>query len=315
MGITGIRKAGNRTAVQRLCRNHPKMPAEWICVACRSMFCNGCVELRSYSGASLEMCPVCGRRCLSLADVPKIKARKPAVLPARPFAQELAAALAYPLRLRNLPFLFGYPLIWLIVSVFVAGSVYDLSIAAIGALAAVVFGGYICLLLLNILYDSAHGRDNPIDLPDLTEIGSVLSSLVWFAWATAVCLAPAAVYYLAVAGVQGYDDPLIYLLAGAGFLYLPMALLAVVVCESPMALQPGRVFAAIAKAPGEYAVTAAMMLAAMVLLALAIWATVTSVVYALPLLLVHFHLVMTTMRLTGRLYVAKRDQFAWFNEE
>ena len=44
------------------CKNHPEIPAKWVCEVCHNSFCDDCIKVRSFGSDRVEICNECGGR-------------------------------------------------------------------------------------------------------------------------------------------------------------------------------------------------------------------------------------------------------------
>jgi hypothetical protein len=127
-----------------------------------------------------------------------------------------------------------------------------------------------------------------------------------------VCLAPVCLYIL-LAPVRTIW--LIWTLWAAGMLYLPMALLALAIYDTLLALNPMLILPSILRVPLEYAAACLVLgLLALGSIAAEHWLRDNAYVPVLAPIVAEFLLLYTltvVMRVAGLLYYAKKDSLSW----
>ena len=127
-----------------------------------------------------------------------------------------------------------------------------------------------------------------------------------------VCLAPVCLYIL-LAPVHA--DWLVWALCAAGMLYLPMALLALAIYDTVLALNPMLILPSILRVPLEYAATCLVLgLLALGSFAAKHWLRDNAYVPVLAPIVAEFLLLYTltvVMRVAGLLYYAEKDRLSW----
>jgi hypothetical protein len=229
------------------CKFHPAMAARFECPNCKHYFCDACVATRGASGQQ-KFCRHCGSECVPVT-VQYHEVRE------QTFSERLAGAFAYPLR--------GAGVIILVVGIVLLGLVKcGQALFRFGTMRTLIFGvileifagGYLFTYLQAIVHSTA-AEDR--ELPDLPGIGNFLEDVILpffkLLLLTLFCFAPAA-----AAGVwmlKTHEPTALYLFIGAtafGYLFYPMAFLAVAILDSLAAANPLLVVPSVLKVPGKY---------------------------------------------------------------
>lgn len=204
----------------RACRRHPKERAGWNCASCRADLCPDCVTKQpgGPKGTQVPVCCFCGRTALPIS----VHRRA-----AQPFGRRLWRAFDFPLGSAGIIALLFLGFIRALTSYAGARSLG-------GAGAFILRQGLYWAFVFFIIRSVASGTRR-MGVFGFTDIHSdLIAPAVKGIFSTAILWIPAVVYvYLAadngLVGLLTYPshrDPAVWLLAGLGALYAPMALLA-----------------------------------------------------------------------------------------
>lgn len=295
-----------------VCKVHARILARYACASCGQTFCDLCVNSRREGGGVRKFCRACGGECVPVR-VPLPETRPPAGF------------------FKQLPWVFGYPLMGDGLILLVAGSVVFAVLNA--AAAAAMFGifGLVALLILTvvstgylfnyckrIITSTAEGESEPPDWPDFSDwsedilvpFGQFLA-LVVLAFGPTVILSwwhPFGETYAGAAAIAA---------AVLGALLAPMGMLTLAMFDSVGALNPIALFWSISRVPLPYLVAAAafeLVLAARLVADAAI--AVLLPIPFVPRLLSAFlglYLLLAGMRILGLLYVTQKQKLGWFS--
>ncbi len=287
------------------CFNHDWIEAKWRCRDCGRYFCPECIDTITVQHREIEICRMCRGKCEKLEEAVE---KEEAELPF--WAQ---FPLIYPLR--------GYGIVVIILA---AVFLYLMNFAArfisfgpYGIIITVIFlvfaWGYISLFFLNIINSSAKGGKELPLMPDIdfqNPAGSVFSPLFLLAGTTILCIAPATAYYFFM---NRQTDPLFWLLAVIGGLYLPMGLLAVAIFETIDALNPVPIIKSILRIPFQYVIACFFFY----LCLLFIYLATTYLKLTIPFigsilrLVIFLYFSATALHLLGLLYYKNKRKLRW----
>lgn len=185
----------------------------------------------------------------------------------------------------------------------------------LGLVWAVIVGGYVCAVMIDIIGSSAKGDQELLDWPDFRGFWSdILHPLFLVVATAALCFLPAIVLALADIFSDWDGKTATWIALAAGMLYLPMGLLAVALCDSVAALNPFLVVTSILKVPVEY-LTACVALGLIFALRYSMGAYLTE---SLPIFgslvdtFVWLYFLVVEMRIIGLIYYAKEERLGWF---
>jgi len=237
-----------------------------------------------------------------------IAAMAPAIYDEPSFYRQLPGAFAYPFNKRGFLLLAIGTFFFLILAV-------ALKFALIFRIAIAVFTyGYLFAYMQRIISASAQGEDDVPEFPDVTEIWSdiVLPFLLFTGTFVATFAPPIAIFIF-----MRESEMLGIALIATGIvcaLYFPMALLAVAVTDSFLALSPHVVFPSIVRVFVPYLV-ACVVLGIIVAVRFGMeWAADFIPVPFLPTVLVGFvslYLLVVEMRILGLLFRSYRGRLGW----
>jgi hypothetical protein len=296
------------------CKYHPKSIARWLCPQCQVNFCDLCVGSRPGGTRSGQFCRRCSSECVAL-NVQIV----PEGVHAQNFFAMAPSAFAYPFR--------GSGVIFLICGA-IGFAILDFlrnygGLFAIGL--NVIYGGYLFAFMQRVIQTAAQGSDEPPSWPDVTEFyQDIIQPFLQMLATTLVCFGPAIIFgiWAVTSGASGgAPNPSLgiglIILGILGALYYPMALLAVAMFDSVVALSPHVVIPAVFRVPLEYFVV--LVLAAVIFAAYAAQVLILSrvnvpIVPELVASFVWLYLLIVQMRLLGLMYYAKRDRLGWFHQ-
>jgi hypothetical protein len=298
----------------RNCRSHPGVAARYFCNTCRHGFCDLCVNTRGEGPEAKKYCRACGSACTPVL-MPRIHGAAPKKSP----AARLAGSFAYPFSGDGIFLLLGGTLLYSLMDAASYISQFALMYGLIAILIMTVLGtGYLLSYLQSILTSSAVGEKK---MPDWPEISEPMSDIVVPLMHTLGTLLASFLPAITVRAVFGSSHPagaaLTLIAYGFGFLYLPMAFLAVTMYGSIMAVNPLLVIPSIFRVRWAYLVTVALTLSVLA----AKWSgtvllgRLVPVPMVFPILGNFLSLCLLTvlMRMLGLLYLTKKEELGWFS--
>jgi hypothetical protein len=233
-----------------LCVYHSAQ-AEYVCSLCGRMLCERCTKLMTTDVNAARVCPECG------GFVRPLK-RQPRNVSDQSFWYYATTALAWPLSLRGL-------VVVVINAAFLTlllGFAYAVTVSPMGALLSlfvVMFAyGYVFLLFLRVVQQTALGEQDTPSTPDVEGLGDAFMALFRVLVVLLVWIGPALIAYHAA---EQQATAVFWVLAVLGAAFLPMSLLAVATFESLRGVNPLPLFTAILRVPGQYAVCTACFFA------------------------------------------------------
>jgi hypothetical protein len=177
--------------------------------------------------------------------------------------------------------------------------------------------GYLTSYLRRVITGTAMGEQAAPDWPDLSDFTTDILSPLFQLFATVLaCLAPAIIVGMFAQSPGRWGQAAVWGACGLGGIYFPMAFLAVAMFDSVAALNPLLVVPSIAKIPGSYLLTVALLGAVLAVkvsgdyflpkaIPLPIVPSVISTLLGLYLLIVE-------ARILGLLYLVNKERLAWF---
>jgi len=173
-----------------------------------------------------------------------------------------------------------------------------------------ILSWYFFAYLTKIISSSAAGDDELPDWPDITALwDNIVSPTLSVLWTIAFSFAPVIIYYFAFSPRTPDSDYLLWGLIIFSCLYFPMALLAVVIHDSWIALNPVQVIPAIFKVFGYYVIACILLV-----LVIGSFYYLTKINLPVPYISVvlSIYLLMVAMRIIGLIYHKKEQQIGWF---
>ena len=193
-----------------------------------------------------------------------------------------------------------------------------------GLVVNVIVIGYLFAFLQKVTQTAAMGSDEPVSWPELSDIGQDIIAPFFQLFATYVVSFGPALALVLWAGIEdvssGNADIYLMILCGIAFViglvYFPMALLAVTMLDTVIALNPLVVVPAALRVRLEYLVILAGL--GIIVVVRVGGAVATRFVYVpvlteLVISLVSLYLFTVQMRLLGLMYYARRNELGWFN--
>jgi pSer/pThr/pTyr-binding forkhead associated (FHA) protein len=295
------------------CKFHPKTAGRYFCGKCRLFFCELCITQRSVPNAPpKKFCRQCGTE---VAPV-KVQIERTDKIS---FFSRLPGAFVYPA--------LGSGVFVLIVCTIVTFALRFIGGGWMSLVATVAFYGYLFSFMQNIIHSTASGDNEMPGWPSFDDLGGCF---LRFAAAAIISFGvPITLSIMSIFSEEpGIGSTLLLPSWIFGALYFPMALLAVAMKDTPLAVNPLVVLPAIFKAPLEYIVTVILMG-----VILALYNSGDSLIHAIfPKgltthnmaklfgflgawsfwLFFQLYLLAVNMRILGLLYVSKKRKFGWF---
>jgi pSer/pThr/pTyr-binding forkhead associated (FHA) protein len=226
------------------CKFHPKTAGRYFCGKCRLFFCELCITQRSVpNGPPKKFCRQCG------TEVTPVKVqieRKDKVS----FYSRLPGAFIYPA--------LGSGIFVLIVCTIVTFGLGFLGRGLISIFATVAYYGYLFSFMQNIIHSTASEDNEMPSWPSFDDLGGC-----FLRFAAAAVISFGVPITLFIIGIFSEDPGMASTLLIPswifGAFYFPMALLAVAMKDTPLAVNPLIVLPAIFKAPLEYVIAVLLM--------------------------------------------------------
>ena len=214
--------------------------------------------------------------------------------------------LTYPFRGRGIYILVGGTIFFGLINIVLAGGLA-------GLLVQLVVDGYLCAYLLQVVQSSAQREEEPPSWPDFSNLWEDILHPFLLVLATTLCaLLPLIV--LRSLGLVSEKGSLLWLVGvGLGFVYWPMAFLAVALLETVAALNPLLILPSMAKVAGQY-----LFVCLFTLLFLLIYSSSgpwqRHLFFPLAMFLkvfLYLYLLLAEMRILGLLYCRNREVLGW----
>jgi pSer/pThr/pTyr-binding forkhead associated (FHA) protein len=224
-------------AASSVCKFHPKNFARWFCNKCSRSFCDLCVTSRNVGETVKKICRSCGVECAPL----EVKITVPTE---KGFLASLPGAFVYPFR--------GTGLLILIFGTLVFAGLGIVSAGIFSILMKMAAIGYLFSYMQNIIHATAAKEAQMPELPGMDDLFGG-----FFRLAGTVLISFGLPIGLLVAKFFGVDVPVsVIIMTGIlGFVYFPMAFLAVAIKDNVMASNPLVVVHSILRVPFQYLVT------------------------------------------------------------
>ena len=240
------------------CGSHPKTLARFFCHHCRHYFCELCVASRTLDGVPHKFCRGCGSECAPV----QARIDRPVEIG---FFARIPEAFAYPFRGGGFFMMLAGIVIFAGIKfgqlMMLFGGARGL---AFGIMLQVTAGGYLFTFLQSIIYALLAGEREMPDMPAMSNFAEdILMPFLRLLGLALFCFAPAITIeiWVLMSG-ENSAGALVICAAVLGFIYFPMAFLAVAVLDRVLAANPLLVIPSILKVPLEYFVT--LMLLGMV---------------------------------------------------
>ncbi len=299
------------------CKYHPRSLARFFCPHCQVHFCELCVASRPGGARTGKYCRRCSNECVAM-NVQLV----PAADPKANFFAAVPAAFVYPFKnATGILFLVFGTMVFSVFEIVLGFSTIR------GWYLKVFILGYTFAYMQKIIHAAAQGEDDPPGWPDITEfVQDLLVPGLQLLGTIVVCFGPAVALaiWVTVKAVSGNGPSpemalLIIPVALFGMVYFPMAVLAVAMYDSVLAVSPLVVVPAMFKVPLEYLVV--LIVGGLTVVARLLGAVLLPKI--IPLIVVpslvgmFFGLYFLTvlMRLLGLMYYAKRQKLDWFGKK
>ena len=294
------------------CIQHPVIAATAECPICKKYYCDYCVTTRSFDGVMKKFCRRCNGECalvnLDLVATETDDERAWALL---------TNALRYPIQRHGWVLLLGGSLLFFLLDIVIAGlGLGTPATAAFALVIGVLAGGYLFAFMQRIISSTVLGEEKMPGWPDFTELWQDMVQPFRLLWGLfGACFGPALIcWYFAFNGSDFAARAQIPLIV-AGFLYLPMALLAVAMSDSLSSLNPLIVLGAICKVPAQY-IIACLLLAFIIGLK---WAIEVAMEKAIPMFAIRYlissvlllYFLIVEMRVLGLMYLWNSRKLGW----
>ena len=297
------------------CGNHANVPAAYRCAACGELFCYECIKTHRAGGVEVYICPLCGGQGVSFGHEPQVPPVRP-----KAFLAKLPEAFVYPFRGSGKFLILGGATFFLVLEIarsalmlvpipMLSGLLYmGLSVFAIG---------YLSAYALEVLGTSAQGDDQPPEWPYPSSWWDhILRPSLLILSAGAVSLFPMSLCLLAYRFEYLRSTTAAWGFGVAGMLYLPMAVLGVVLFEGPKGLSPLVVLPSLVKVGPAYLAACGLLAAGAALHVVIDKYVVATIPVVGPLLswalLLYF--LMAGMRVLGLIYSCYERRLNWFPE-
>jgi pSer/pThr/pTyr-binding forkhead associated (FHA) protein len=294
----------------KACKKHPDNDLAYACTGCKQKFCLQCVNQVEINGKTKKFCPTCRTKCISLE---KFKEQRKAQQDRenRSFWKCVPELLKYPVTRQGLPLLLMGSFLYLVLDF---AAMFSLKIAIAAA-------GYLFAYMQKIIIATANGEEDLPGWPDFSDwFTDILRPCFMMVWTFAISFGPAVLYMIHHAtSASDMNMGVLFPLYAWGFLYFPMALLAVAMADSFMAVNPFVVLPSITRLSGQYIVVCSLFFAMVAIryiserllslhLEIMILPSVITSVLALYFLVVE-------MRMLGTMYYLNRRRLGWFRSE
>jgi pSer/pThr/pTyr-binding forkhead associated (FHA) protein len=237
---------------------------------------------------------------------------RPTPWPEKSFIAMAVGALGYPLNGDGLFLLVGGTLLYLVFQ-------FLTSLASIVSIIIGVYStGYVVAYLQSITTSSARGEKNMPDWPDISDWQQTfLSPVLQVVGIGLFCFGPALLVGAFASDNAGWRGPALISARVFGFVYLPMAFLAVTLFDSLTALNPLLIVPSIARVIGEYLVVLVVFctLAGVQAIAgnlISISPRALAVVTNAASTFIGLYLAVVGARVLGLLYLARKNRLGWF---
>jgi len=228
-------------------------------------------------------------------------------------------AFAYPFNGDGIFLLLGGTLLYSLMDAASYVSRFALMYGLIAILIMGVLGtGYLLSYLQSVLSSSAVGEAKMPDWPEISDpMGEVVVPLLHTLGTLLASFLPALIVGAVFRSTNAVSGALLLAAYGFGFLYLPMAFLAVTMYSSIMAVNPLLVIPSIFRVRWAYLVTAALTVSVLLVKwsGSVLLARLVSVPVIFPVLgnFLSLYLLTVLMRMLGLLYLTKKAELGWFN--
>lgn len=251
------------------CAHHPQVNAAWFCGHCAKPLCNECVAHPAPGGSHAKpKCCHCGH-AVNAIDTTPIEAEK--IEDNRPFVMRLNDAMSYAIRGGGWPLMIGgslaFGVLWLLGTWAEPKNLKDgytiigYILKGLQIILTIPVGIYLTSFAHRIMRATAEGQTELPDWPNPAEVwDEILRPFLMTLGVILFCEAPALIY----SQLTHSFNALYYLLAMAGLVCMPLALLSMVVHNSLAAANPATVLRAMFKMQGDYWISVVLLVGAAV---------------------------------------------------
>ena len=288
------------------CARHPANPAQYVCKKCRALACDACSPATEVGGKPKHFCPVCRNLCLTLAEREAVDSQA-LTREGQTFRQRLPGVFKYPFNKNGMLFLVIGTIVFVALDI-ASRFLWQITILGIG---------YLFAYMQKIVRSSAEAEDELPGFPDVSW-SELVQPFLLLAWTFVVSFGPAFGYmiYHTVADTE-MSLAVLFPIFALGFLYFPMALLAVAMSSSYLAVNPLVVLPAITRLNLEYVGATAVFFGLVLVRYLSETLMRAAVpVPVLPTLISGFlalYFLACEMRLLGLIYYEHRKKLGWFS--
>ncbi len=272
------------------CEKHPEIPATWQCGDCHRCFCDQCIQVKQFGNSRVQACANCGYICDPLT---------------RDLGEEghiettLLTAFSYPLQGMGWAALAGGT---------IALTVLDFLLGPIGA---GIGWALLCAYSIEIVRESAEGKEELPDWADITHLGDLAPPTVMALGTMAASFLPAFLVYSAAGNGLPFWAAVI-----GGAAYAPMAWLAVAMHSNVFLANPITVITSISRVGSAYLIACGILLliAGAFLLSVGVVGAISSGIAAGAVanaIMLYFFFVEN--RVLGLLYLSHERALGWFS--
>ena len=299
MALATPTKAQAAPALAARCREHPERTDLWRCIACKSVYCDECVKVRDVGGTRFQVCKACGDRCEDVRAAEAEEARQES------FFELLPGAFSYPIR--------GVGIAFLVMATIFFGLLKVLSFSLLGKIMGVLGAGYLAAWLFKIVNDTAMGRREFSEWPDVTDIVNDVCEPLRAVGVTFLLSFGPALASLAAGWLwHPFFFALAVVLAAAGAAYYPMAILATAI-GTTLAYHPGEICGSILRLLGPYLTAYAVFVAVGLVLGLGTQTLEAGfpILGAVVAYGASIYLAIVEARILGLLYWTGKERLGW----
>jgi FHA domain len=296
------------------CEHHPRYQAKFECPQCSGFFCDLCVTTTRLKGILQKQCRRCQCECGPID--PSL------LLPAdedegKSFFALLPKVFRYPFQGDGWILMVTGTLFYLFINFITSAGVYS-PFGLVALVLVCTFGfGYLFSYQQRIILTTSNGSKEMPDWPDFLGWGDVFFPLVQLLIILAFCFVPTwlvAVMANSYPIMSGFLVPTLVL----GCLYLPMALLAVTMFDTVMALNPFLIIPSMLRVYREYLAACGVLLVILLLQGLVNFSMAlfkhSIVIPGLVCGFAGWYFLTVEMRLLGVLYRTKKVELGWFRK-
>ena len=308
----------------KFCKFHPKNPARYLCPKCNRSFCDLCVTTLHVGAEAKHQCRTCGVDCtpLEVTWAPGAGTKG--------FFARIPGAFIYPFRgggvfvmIVGLMIFIGLKLGTILMR---AGGIRSIVMGIVMEISA---GGYLFTYLQNILFATANEERELPDLPGVDNfLEDVLLPFFRLVGLAIVCFGPAIGLAFLAPRITFLPAAIAQLI---GYVYFPMAFLAVAMLDSVVAANPLLVVRSMFRVPLEYIFALAFLFFVSVIYFGGMYA-IGQIFYegfetrSMGMLfgmigsyvfmsLVGLYLLLVAIHILGLIFATKKDKLGWLDGE